>query len=135
MASTTNKRHRMRCNACRAAGRSSGRFTLKRHPDLYVNGAKCPACGEKNRISSQEKDRRTELERRPSHSCENYPFPHVPGSMRMCTEHPEYILGFEPSDDDKRNYQGVIDTDRSEPQYGMPDQFDIEDDDGEEIPW
>lgn len=124
----------MRCNACRAAGRSSGRFTLKRHPDLYTNGAKCPACGEKVRISSQEKDRKLELERRPSHTCESYPFPHSPGSMRMCTEHPEYILGFEPSDDEKRDYQSVIETPRSVDHYGIPGQFDIDDDDFDDIP-
>lgn len=135
----TSKRHRMRCNACRSAGRGSGRFTLKRHPDLYVREVKCPVCGETDRLSSQEKDRKLELERRPSHSCSGYPFPHVPGSMRMCTEHPEYIMGFEPDDDEKRDYESVIATPRTRDDWGLPeplDEFDLDADDFEqEIPF
>ena len=124
----------MRCNACRAAGRGSGRFTLPRHPDLYKRDAKCPVCGEKERLSSQEKDRTLEKQRRPSHSCTGYPFPHVPGSMRMCVEHPEYVLGFEPSDEEKRDYETVLATPRTQDRWGVseaPDEFDLDEDDFE----
>jgi hypothetical protein len=95
---------------------------------------KCPACGETIRISSQEKDRKLELERRPSHKCENYPFPHVPGSMRMCTEHPEYLLGFEPDADEKDAYHLTLDTPRTRDDWGYPepvDEFAIDADDFE----
>ena len=97
-------------------------------------------CGETERLSSQEKDRRLELERRPSHSCTGYPFPHVPGTLRMCVDHPEYVMGFEPTDEEKQDYEAVIATPRSRDDWGTPevaDEFDLDADDfeQEEVPW
>lgn len=137
MASTTSKRHRMRCNACRAAGRGSGRFTLPRHPDLYVRAVKCPACGETERLSSQEKDRKLELERRPSHSCSAYPFPHKPGTLVMCVDNPERVLGFATTEQEQEEYRSTLDTPRSAFDWGVDDEFDLDADDfePEEIPF
>lgn len=78
-----------------------------------------------------EKDRQLELERRPSHTCEGYPFPHQPGSLRMCVEHPEYVLGFEPTEEEHDQHQAVLNTRRSGSDWGVPEEFDIEADDFE----
>tara|TARA_R110000803_G_scaffold59191_1_gene117688 strand:- start:787 stop:960 length:174 start_codon:yes stop_codon:yes gene_type:complete len=57
----------------------------------------------------------------------------------MCTEHPEYVLGFEPTDDEKRDHAAVLATPRSRDDWGTPepeDEYDIDADDfEEEVPW
>jgi hypothetical protein len=52
----------------------------------------------------------------------------------MCVDHPEFILGFEPDADEKRDYQITLDTPRSRDDWGSPepvDEFDIGADDFE----
>ncbi len=83
--SYTAKRHRMRCSNTRKCGQ---RFTLKKHPDLYVKDKYiCPECG--GRAYSDEKNRRNELAKQ--EQCAGdccYPFKHRKDSLRMCPGHP-----------------------------------------------
>lgn len=112
----------MRCNACKYdPNRGSGRFTLRQHPDRYKRAIRCPHCGGTDRIRSVEKHRRDEHIRRPSHSCANYPFPHVAGTLRMCVEHPEYMMGFSPSQEEYDAHQAVLNTPRSDYHWGPAD--------------
>lgn len=108
MASTTVNRHRMRCS--QGAAGCGRRFTLRRHPDLYVRTVKCPHCGSLN-VRSDEKNRRRELVRQATCYCAMYPFPHRTGSLRMCLEHP--LSGTEPTDEEILQYQECIATRRS----------------------
>ena len=118
--SASKLRHRMRCYVCRHAGRGSGRFTLKRHPSHYKRPPKCPSCKTEN-VHSVEKERREEAVRRPSHRCTSYPFPHVPGTLRMCTHNEDYIFSKPPTEEELRQYEQVLHTPRRGTDGGVPD--------------
>jgi len=110
--SKTANRHRMRCYSCYYHKRGSGRFTLKRHPDLYVRMVKCPVCGTTN-VKSVEADRRREMAASSTCDCNPYPFPHKSGTMRMCINHPLVLMGVDPTEEEISDYQGCLDTPRS----------------------
>lgn len=111
MTSTTANRHRMRCYKCkRNCKYCSGRFTLKRHPDKYKRTVKCPCCKNEN-VYSVEDERRAELARQERCICNNYPFPHNKGTLRMCEHHP--LARVEPTEEEMHEYRACLETPRT----------------------
>lgn len=88
----------------------SGRFTLKKRPELYKKKPACPCCGETESVHSVEKDRRREIQKNLCH-CQPYPFPHNKGSLRFCEHHK--LRDVEPTDEEQFEYQCCLETPRS----------------------
>ena len=106
--SSTRFRWRMRCTNTKKCGR---RFTLKRHPDRYIQRWRvmCPSCGGHAYID--EYNRRRELEGRDQCHCNGIPFPHQRGSILGCDSHPKA-----PEDwtmEDEYQYQAMLETPRT----------------------
>jgi len=111
MTTTTAKRHRMRCNACRrsAKGDASARFTLRRAPHLYVRAVRCPVC-KSDDVVSIEAIRRRELAKQEPCECGVYPFKHRAGSLRFCAQNPRAT---EPeTEEDMYQYEACLRTAR-----------------------
>jgi len=99
----------MRCSRTRKCGQ---RFTLKKHPDLYVkNKYVCPVCG--GYAYSDEQNRRNEMAKRENCECPMYPFKHAKGSLRACIYHPKEIAGVEWTEEEIRDYEACMRTRRS----------------------
>ena len=90
------------------------RFMLRKHPlDYQRRKPKCPSCGSE-RIFLTDKEYRDSTQRRKVkgkiHVCSGYPFPHVKGTLRFCTEHA--LAGEEPTWEERCEYEQVIQTPR-----------------------
>lgn len=109
MPSTTVKRERCRCNACRRAGHH-GRFTLRRKLHLYKRQPRCPDCGSTD-IVSVEAIRRRELAKQTRCRCQWVPFPHRRGTVLGCEHHAVPMHEFD--DDQIDQYQSMLATPRS----------------------
>ena len=105
---TNAHRHRYRCNRCKydLDHQCSGRFTLKNNKQEI----KCPCCGETERIYDAEINEQKRNQRR-SCNCNAYPFLHRKGGMRMCEHHK--LKEVEPTEEEWRDYQGCLETERS----------------------
>lgn len=108
MASTTARRHRMRCS--RGAGGCGRRFTLRQDPALYERAPGCPSCGS-HRVHSVEAARAREIAAQERCRCGSYPFVHRQGSLRLCVHHPRFD---EPlTREEQADYERCIGTPRS----------------------
>jgi hypothetical protein len=103
---------RMRCRvkACQK------RFSVKRHPNLYVRWPKCPACGTRLHTSLVEAERQAEMDRAKARGdvcgCSGYSFPHRRGSIAGCVEHPDRLAGLPMTEDELRHHAAVEQTPR-----------------------
>jgi len=121
MASTTRKRHRMRCRKAKCYAR----FTLPRAPELYVRAVRCPVC-RGTAVRSVEQERRKEMAQRVTHSCAAYPFPHERGTLRMCTFHPARLRGERPTEEEFAAHEKLLGQPRSAWQFGGDTPTDLE---------
>lgn len=79
--------HRMRCSEGQLG--CGKRFTLARAPHRYARAVRCPNCSSLH-VRSVNRAAINQTKRRKAAGycyCGGYPFPHMPGTLRMCAQH------------------------------------------------
>lgn len=110
MPSTTRNSVRLRCSQGKQGCAQYFRMSLKRYREAQEY--KCPHCG-CGKVYHIESWRRKGMSKQDKCHCHPIPFPHKKGSLRFCLHHELCIAGIEPTEDEHRDYEAMLETPRS----------------------
>lgn len=133
----TSRRERMRCKDCRKRSGGNGRFTLPRPLKDYKEPVRCPRCNSENVASNEayrKKDKEKLLREGRICRCENIPFRHEKGSLRMCSYNVDTVFGVEPTEEEIAAHQAMLATKRHTFEWGTTERKAANDED-DKIPF